>query len=162
VGYNLTTQIPATRARILARVQAAVAAGLPVYDYIRNVNHADTRAAILIDTGGKFHFWMFGLASGEPISAKRYPAGLNRVEVQWDVHGYMAVQDATASEKAHDLDALAVLDAIEGDRKLVNGGTPTVSESGPAQRVQGGHVVLGDVLCHYARLSLTTVLNPEY
>lgn len=159
----LSVKVPIVRTQILARI-VGVSSARPVYDWIRNLSHQESVDALLKDTAGRLYFWQFGLAADNPIESKRHPAGENRVQVQWDIHGYMAVQDLATppSEKVFDLEVLNVIDAFEANKKLESApDVPTTIESGPAQRVQGGAVMLNSVLCHYARLSLLTVLSLE-
>ena len=157
----LATELAAVRAAILARLQAVT--GIPsVYDYLRNLSDEATLKAIALDVGGRIHFWQFGLAQDSPLEAKRYAAGETRVRARWELHGYYAVNDAAATEKTFDTEAAAVFDAFEASpKKLQVAGADVTIESGPAQRQQGGHVMFGTVLCHYARMSLTTVLSLE-
>lgn len=155
----LATELATVRAAILARLQAVT--GFTVYDYLRNINDEATLKAIALDTGARIHFWQFGLAQDNPFEGKRYAAGETRVRARWELHGYYAVNDAAATEKTFDTEAAAVFDAFEANKKLRTAGVDLTVETGPAQRQQGGHVMFGTVLCHYARMSLLTVLSLE-
>jgi hypothetical protein len=156
---GLQAQLATVRARILARIQAAVPAGTQVYDYLRRIEDEATLKAIANDTGSRLHFWQFGIDGDSPWEGKRLQAGDTRARVRWTLHGYYAVADASGSEKTFDAECAALFDAFEADPKLSTAGVPNTIDAGPAQRTTGGHVMLGGVLCHYARLSLVTVLN---
>ena len=155
------SSLAATRARILALLGAVsgIAGVAPTYDWLRNLSSEDSVSALLKDTGGTFHFWQFGLTDADPIKSIRYPAGSNRATVVWDIHGYMAVRDLapTATEKTFDGIVAAIIDAFETDKKL----SGAAVESGPAQLVQSGHVMLANVLCHYARFSFSCLIELE-
>lgn len=155
----LATELAIVRAAIKTRLQAVT--GFTVYDYLRNIADEETLKAIALDTGERIHFWQFGLAQDAPFEGKRYAAGETRVRAKWELHGYYAVNDALATEKTFDTEAAAVFDAFEANKKLTTGGVDLTIETGPAQRQQGGHVMFGTVLCHYARMSLLTVLSLE-
>lgn len=155
----LATELATVRAAILVRLQAVT--GFTVYDYLRNINDEATLKAIALDSGDRIHFWQFGLAQTNPFDGHRYAAGETRVRAQWELHGYYAVNDAAATEKTFDTEAAAVFDAFEANKKLTTAGVDLTVETGPAQRQQGGHVMFGTVLCHYARMSLLTVLSLE-
>ena len=159
MGTLLATDLAAVRTAILTRLQ--VVTGFTVYDYLRNVNDEATLKVIALDTGDRIHFWQFGLAQESPFEGHRYAAGETRVRAKWELHGYYAVNDADATEKTFDTEAAAVFDAFEANKKLTIGGVDLTVETGPAQRQQGGHVMFGTVLCHYARMSLLTVLSLE-
>jgi hypothetical protein len=153
----LDTQIEALRAEVKALIVAVVPAGTPVYDYIRNVNHEETVASIMKDTGGKLHFWQFGLAPENPVTVEQLPGACIRATVRLDLHGYLALQDLTspASEKVLDGEAADVIDGVEAQRNVPG----SLIRGFPAQRVQGGHVALVNVLCNYARLTMASLIH---
>lgn len=153
----LDTQVEAVRAEIKALIVAAVPAGTPVYDYVRNVNHEDTVASIMKDTGGKLHFWQFGLAPESPMTVEQLPGGCARVTTRWELHGYLALKDlaSPATEKVLDGEAADLIDAVEAQRAVPG----SLIRGFPAQRVQGGHVALVNTLCNYARLSMATLIH---
>ncbi len=161
MGTLLATDLATVRAAIKTRLE--VVTGFTVYDYLRNINDEATLKAIALDAGdpARIHFWQFGLAQEMPFEGHRYAAGETRVRAKWELHGYYAVNDADATEKTFDTEAAAVFDAFEANKKLTTGGVDLTVETGPAQRQQGGHVMFGTVLCHYARMSLLTVLSLE-
>lgn len=150
----LQTKQNAVKAQILALLTATLAAGIPVYDWIRNVNHEATIAAILKDTGGKMHFWQFGLAVDTPQALTWFPSCDTRVHAMFDLMGYYAVEDlaSPASEKTFEGEVADVICAFNGDTGRTLAGN--VISAGPIQRPQGGHVMIASVLCHYARLRL--------
>jgi hypothetical protein len=148
----LQTKMTAIRAAVLSLLQGALPAGVPAYDYIRNVNHEETLAALMKDTGGKMHFWWFALSGDDPLTSQWFPSCTTRFTAQFDLEGYMAVQDLAASEKTFEGEVADVICTFSGDsgRTL----SSNVIGAGPVQRPQGRHVMLGSVLLHYARLRL--------
>jgi hypothetical protein len=155
----LKTQVAAVRAAIKALIASAVPTGTPVYDWLRNLSHEETIAAIQKDTDGRLHFWQFSLAAETPILVERGPGDCNRVRVSWELHAYIALQDLATppTEKFLDDEVADVMDAIEADRKS----TTSLVKGGPAQRVQAGAVMLNTVLCNYARLTIMTLIHTE-
>lgn len=132
---------------------AAVLATTPgigrVHDYFRLVTH-DEDVVTLLHSGGRVHAWFVTLADDEVYSEDRKPGGCARVRLRFQVHGYYAVADADASEKAFTTVVQAVLDTLRTDRTL--GGV--VIEAGPASVKEFGHRTFVNVLCHYARVEL--------
>ncbi len=78
----------------------------------------------------------------------------------WEIRGFMALDDANATEKKMDDLIEAIRDAFRADRTL--GGTVTKIGELPATASRGmqledfGPVMFGGVLCHGVRLSLVT------
>jgi hypothetical protein len=150
------------RARILAVLNTVEGVGR-TYDYFRHVTNEATTKALLKDQGtGALHFWFIALASEETLSQRR-DGTLGKGTLTYEMHGYMAVNDAEESEKAFAEKALDVLTAFNGAQKLILDGSPIagviVQDSGPIQWPSSPHVMFNDVLCHYARLSLPVVFS---
>lgn len=79
-------------------------------------------------------------------------------EHTWTLRGYMSLADAEASELAFDALIESVRAAFRADDTL--GGTVytcVTDEAAGIQVVDSGPVMLSGVLCHSARLTLTTV-----
>lgn len=84
-------------------------------------------------------------------------AGRLIVTSRWEIEGYRSVEDGDASEQEFDELIEAVVLAFDADDKL--GGvidTAITREAAGAQLEGNEYVLFGGVLCHRARLSLTT------
>lgn len=83
--------------------------------------------------------------------------GLRTIKTRWLIRGYLALSDEGESEKQFDalLDELA--DAFRADDTL-NGAVSTtwVGNQAGLQNEDQGPVLFASVLCHAARLTLTT------
>lgn len=153
---TLAERIDACRARIVADVQAVVP-GVPVYDYFRNITHEATRAQLAADSDGVLHLWMCSLSADAPVSVDFIGIGHSQGLVAFELHGYRALDDANASEKAFDAECAAVIDAFKGDKKL---GDNAVN-AWPVSRAQGGWIQFSNGLCHYARLTIPARVTVE-
>lgn len=142
---------------ILADVRAALAALLAgvtgigqVHDYFRLVTDEVTAKARFV-TGGRLHAWMVTLADDEAYEeALATGARCRRIRARFAVHGYYAVDDADASEKAFETVLQAVIDALREDHTL--GGVVIVAM--PPRVREFTHRTFATVLCHYTRIEL--------
>ena len=119
-----------------------------VHDYVRLVqNEAEIKALLL--KSGVMHCWFLTLSESDPVISVRERASTPFRLYAFDFHGYMAVEDATASEKVFATVCEAVIETFAADKRLAN----TVVDCSPVQWRQHQHRMLVEVLCHYAQLS---------
>jgi hypothetical protein len=137
------------RAAVKAVLDGASAlSGVPVYDYIRHVKDEAGIKALLV-ASERMHFWCVTAAQTDTLVVQRFPGNCDQGTYGLEVHGYYALKDADASEKAF-LDSVAepVFDALRAARHL----TGDVG-SGPPQWVEANHVMYVDVLAHHVRFN---------
>ena len=147
----LRTKLEASRTALQALVVGVAGVG-PVYPYIRNVNLEATVQEILKDTAGRYHFWQLGISADAPEALRWQGGECTRVRANFDVHGYLAVNDLAKPPSELVFEGLVadVLSALDSDSGRTLGGLAL--SAGPVSRLQGGHVILTSVLCHYARI----------
>jgi hypothetical protein len=141
--------LSAVRTRIRDKVAAVPGIG-PVYDYMRHAVEERRRAELFRADDGRLHFWCVTPAPSETYVTKRHPANHEIADYRFDIHGFMALRDADATELLLSDLAEAVIAAFRADKKLGD----SVIEAGPAQWVEHDHRMFADVLCHHVRLSL--------
>ena len=153
----LKDTLAAVRAQVVANVTAGIAAGVPVYDYWRNLADEATRNSVLKDTGGKLHVWMVGLSAESPLLQVAMGPNVTQGDLHFEANGYLALADATATEKTFDAEVCDVLDVFRADKHL----NALAINAWPISRTAGGWVQLANVLCHYARLNVTVRVKVE-
>ena len=150
---------------ILAVLQGVTGIG-QVHDFFRLVTSEKGRNDNLVSEG-RVHFWVVTNTPANAYITRRFPASHSQATYGFEIHGFYAVKDADASEKAFRVIVERVIRAFEaGDKKL---GNPSVIEAGPADWIEGGGPEAdrtvppgeGGVLCHYARLSLPVRVQVE-
>lgn len=144
--------ISSARASLVALLSGITGIGR-VHDYTRRVEHDADRKTLLVTTGGRLHCWFVSLADEDPYEEAYLPARCTRARVVFSLHGYYALADADASEKAFCDVVDDVLDAIRGARTL----SGTVIEAGPPRWREAGHREFAGALCHYARIDVALV-----
>lgn len=83
----------------------------------------------------------------------------NRIETDWQIRGYLALQDAEASEIRMDSLVEQIRHALAADLTfggLVEAAPPAEGQVFGPQLTESGPYMLGGVLCHGVALSLTT------
>jgi hypothetical protein len=169
----VSLSVSTARARVfavLAGVAGISGGAAMVHDYFRLIQDEETLKSLAIGTSGRVHVWMLSLSDQDPfvsLNAQGQPgrAGLNfdQVRYAFQIFGWYGVQDAAASEKAWASQVEAVITAfrnavLTGTAKL---GEENVIEAGPSQWVEGGYRMLpGNVLCHFARLTISVRALP--
>lgn len=153
----LKDTLASVRAAVKAHVVAAVAAGVPVYDYFREIKDEATRKSLGLDSSSDYHLWMVSLNAEAPTRIVTRGAN-SEAFFRFDLHGWLRVNDSEASEKTFDAEACDIIDRFRTDKHL--GGLAidawTASGSGQAvSRVAGGWVTFTSVVCHYARIDVT-------
>ncbi|HMX15549.1 MAG TPA: hypothetical protein PKD29_01785 [Rhodocyclaceae bacterium] len=138
------------RAAIVARLRTVPGVG-QVFDYERYAASEGAFRALYAPGGGRVLGWHVRRV------ARREVTDENVVHTDWEIRGFMALDDAGRSEIAFDTLIDAILDAWRADPTL--GGlvfwpkddgpfVPDLADSGPA--------MFSGVLCHAVKLKLTT------
>lgn len=153
----LKDTLATVRAAVKARVVAAVPTGTPVHDYFRHLEDEATRAAVAVDASGRLHVWMVTLASEAPVTLPVLGAGHTQAQLAFELHGYLALADASATEKTMDAEVADIIDAFRADKYL--GGAAI--NAWPVERAAGGWIQFTSALCHYARLTVPVRVSYE-
>ena len=140
------------RAAIVAKLAAVPEIGV-VHDYERWAKR-EADFAVLYVSGGQVRGWHVRKLSTRRQSPAR---GRYIVTHRWQIRGFMALDDAAATEKTFDDLVEAVELAFQADTDLggVVGITIVDDEAG-IQVVESIPVLFAGVLCHSARLILNT------
>lgn len=145
----------ALRAAIVAKLQAVPGIGV-VHDHERYAKAMDSLKALYVPPGeSQLRGWFVR----RQATAETGAAGNRRVEtIDWRIQGVMALDDGAGSELAFDALVEAVRDAFRADHTLGGKLLPGVPDGDSAgiQVVDAGPVMFAGVLCHGARLALTT------
>lgn len=137
------------RNAVIAVVQAVTAlAGVPVYDYMRHVTDENEIKTLLV-AAGRLHFWWVVPARDNPVSVRRIMGPCDEANpYMLDVHGFYALKDADASEKAFlTIVGNSVFEALRLTRHV----TGDIG-SGPPQWIENDHRMLSSVLVHHVRI----------
>ena len=143
------------RAAIVAKLQGIAGIGV-VHDRERYATAMDALKALYVPPGeNQLRGWFVRRGAIQEFSA----GGSRRVQtITWRIQGVMALQDADSSEIAFDNLIETITDTFRADPTL--GGlvlTPKPEdEDAGVQVVDSGPVMFANVLCHAARLALTT------
>lgn len=144
--------LQAIRDAIAAKISGVAGAGL-VHSYERFTKRPDDFAAFFV-TGGTVNGWII-----RRIATRETSPGLGRYVIthRWQLRYYRALDDAGQSEHAFDTTIEEVRDAFRNDENLgaVVDNIVVDGEAG-LQLEDSGPVFLGGVLCHGARLKLST------
>ena len=141
------------RTSLAAKVAAVVGiAGVaPVHDYWRLVKTADELQSVLV--GGnqeRLHFWFVTMAGTNPLTIVQ-AMGCQYGIYRWDIHGYYAIEDAPASEKAFLNIVEKVMDSLRTDYRL---GDTVIEVSGEwPSWAEFNAVTIVNVDCHHVRLT---------
>lgn len=139
----------AIRAAIVARLRSVPGIG-QVYDYERYAADQAAFRAVYARAGKLLGWHVRRVGRHEQVD-------FNLVDTDWEIRGYMAMDDAAASELAFDALLDAIFDAWRADPTLGDkvfwpkddgAMVPDLADSGPA--------MFAGVLCHACRLRLTT------
>jgi len=121
-------------------------AGVPVYDFVRHVTDENEIKTLLV-ASGRMHFWCVTGGQSDTIKVKRL-IGCDQADYTFDVHGYYALKDADASEKAFLDIAEAVFEKLRATKHQAGD-----IGSGPPQWNEHDWRMLSGVLTHHARIS---------
>lgn len=94
-------------------------------------------------------------ATPEELLTVGGPSGQNLRNHAMVMRGYQALDDSAATEKTFQDTVEAICAELRKDPATTALGTSVLGTSGPPQVRTVGHVLLGDVLCHYAEISYT-------
>jgi hypothetical protein len=155
---DLAAAETAIRARLVAIVESVTGVSSQVHDYWRNVKDEGVRNVLLKDSvTGALHFWFVSLAFDSTLTQRR-DGTVGRADLVYDLHGYFAVNDAGASEKAFAGKVLDVVTKLNGSQNLKLAGVPLsgvlMHDSGPVQLPEFNQVEFASVLCHHARIQV--------
>ena len=143
------------RAAIVAKLQGIGGIGV-VHDRERYATAMDALKALYVPPGeNQLRGWFVRRGAIQEVSA----GGSRRVQtIAWRIQGVMALKDEDSSEIAFDNLIETITDTFRADPTL--GGlvlTPKPEdEDAGVQVVDSGPVMFANVLCHAARLALTT------
>jgi hypothetical protein len=129
------------------------------HDYLRGAAGHDRGRARRAHGGRRpFHCWFVGMADEQPYLTKRFPATHEHSVYQFNLHGYLAVNDAAASEKTFAILVERIIAAFRAAKPGLSTAafTNVVDEAGPMEWVESGYRVFAGVSCHYARLAFPT------
>ncbi len=147
------TAIETSRAALAALLGGVSGIG-QVHDYFRLTAH-DADTLRLFTSGGRLHCWFVSLSDDEPYEEELRPARCRRARIKFDLHGYYAVDDAAASEKAFTSVLQSVLTALRAGKTL----SGTVILASPARVREAGYRTFVDTVCHYLRLEVLVVVE---
>ena len=152
----MTQNTATTRAALVATLAAVPGIGA-VHDRERYATQAATLRALYVvqtDDGEQLHGWYVRRLA---FRVERNGAGLKRVFTTWQLRGFMALRDESASEIVFDAVIDAVRAAVDADPTLGGAVQSTLFERevGP-QLTASGPVMFAGVLCHAADMTLTT------
>lgn len=152
---SVSTVMLAIRAALLAKVQGVtgISGVAPVYDYWRHVT-TDMELATLFKgaSQSRLHFWCVTPGTAEVLPVWNLNGCDQANPARFDIHGYYALDDANASEKAFHTVVWAVLDALLADKNL--GGSVIGLDPLPVWQ-ENDHRMLSGVLVHHARIAVS-------
>ena len=148
--------LAAIRAAIKTKLSSVTDVGV-VHDYERYATReAEFRSLYEWPSpgGGQIRGWNFRRLSTRETS----PAiGRYVVDHGWVIRGYLSLDDSAATEKTFDDLVEAIRDAFRADETLGGVVAATVVDGDAGAQVpDSGPVIFAGVLCHSARLQLTT------
>ena len=151
---NQTTE--GVRAALVAKLQTVPGMGA-VHDRERYASQqASLRALYVVQTdeGEQLHGWFVRRLGFE---VQQWGRGQRAVRTRWQLRGFMALQDETATELAFDAVIDGVRQAFNADPTLGGAvfGTQLDERIGP-QLEASGPVMFAGVLCHAADMTLIT------
>lgn len=126
----------------------------PVYDYARHVTTEAEVVALLKGAGqARAHWWSVRPATEKPFTVFER-MGCKDGLYRWEIHGWYALNDTAASEKAFDTIVEAVMTALLADLTL--SGTVRPLEDDLPAWVANDHKQVGTsaILCHHAEITL--------
>jgi hypothetical protein len=119
----------------------------PVYDYARHVTNLEELRDLQTTVAGvkRVHFWSVAPARERPVSLHRRGICQDAM-YRWEIHGFYALKDADASEKALLVIAEGVFDALRNDPTL--GGTVRYGDE-DVFMAEHDHRMMAGTLCHH-------------
>ena len=151
---SVSTVMPAIRAALVAKVQAVTGINgvAPVYDYWRHVtNEMEQQTLFKGASQARAHWWCVVPATAETLPIWNLMGCDQANPARFDLHGYYALEDAAASEKAFHTIVWALLDGLLADKNL--GGAFIGMDPLPAWQENDQRMVAG-VLVHHARIAV--------
>lgn len=135
---------------------AGIAGVAPVYDYRRHVSDDKEVRDLLAATSGtgRVHFWHVHPSFEDPLKV-RLRVGCQDGFYRFEVHGFYALKDADASEKAF----LTIVEAVhaallaEWVRNPNFDGTTRALEEDAPSVVSNDHRTVCGYLCHHAGIT---------
>jgi len=141
------------RAAIKAKIESVAGTGL-VHDYERFLKE-QSRLQTLYKSGARIHGYHIRRTRTREVQAA---IGRYVVDHHWQIRGFLSIEDADATEKLFDTEIEQVRDAFRLDDTLGGVVATTIDdEQAGIQVSESGPVMFCDVLCHSARLALTTI-----
>lgn len=151
-GGGAVSDLPTIRAAIVARLLSIPDIGV-VHDYERFAR-GEKEFRELYLSGGRILGWhvrRVATAEKSPVLGRWYTTH------DWEIRGFMGLDDAGASETVFDGLIEAIRAAFRADESLGVVGLATVDPAvAGIQVTESGPVMFGGVLCHGARLALRT------
>ena len=164
----MTDVVATARAAIVAQLQAIAGIGV-VHGYERYAaREGDFRTLYLADLGGgvqQIRGWNVRRTATKEVSST---LGISLRVVSWSITGYMALDDAGASEIAFDALIEAVCDGFRSHPVLGGAVADLRDLSGDGSETYGIQVtntepvLFSGVLCHRAQLALTTSIPLQF
>jgi hypothetical protein len=148
------TTLADIRAAILAKMQGIANIG-QVHSYER-YSKQQSEFLQLYKTGAQILGW--NLRRGRRAEISTY-MGRTMITNEWEIKGFMSLDDSGESELAFDVLLEAIGDAFRDDITLGGVIETTIKEDGTAgiQLEDSGPVMFNGVLCHSARMKLNTI-----
>lgn len=144
------------RARIKTVIETVSNVGV-VHDYMRWTNEWPSLVALLKTTvsgASKLRGWMITCEGAPTPAANEFgPIPTARRDYRYRIRGYYALDDSAATEKTFVAQVIAVCDALDNDTTLHNANNYYDCSLSSADPI--GHIMLGDVLCHYCEITIT-------
>lgn len=156
----MAATLPQIRAAIRAKLAGVAEIGA-VHDYERYVQRANELQALYvvsIDGQDQLRGWFVRRVATIEQDLAAGAGGRYVVQHTWRIRGYMALNDANASEIVFDALIEAIRDAFRADINL--GGLVSSIETEDQAGIgvdESEPVLFAGVLCHACRLSLKTV-----
>ena len=122
----------------------------PVYDYLRLVTTEAEIKELMVAGQGRAHWWSVTPARENPLGLAWRGLGCQDGLYRWEIHGFYALKDAAASEKAFLVIVEALMEALRADLTF---GTTVQAYELPAWR-EHDHRMVSSVLLHHALISV--------
>lgn len=147
------TTVTDVRNAIKAKLEAIAGIGV-VHSYERLATRVAELKALYVSNGKLLGWHVRRISTAETSPS----VGRWTIDHRWQIRGFMAIDDATASELAFDDLIEAIRDAFRADETLggLIKGTQVPPPTINVQLIEHGPVMFADVLCHGARLGLAT------
>ena len=154
---SVSTVMPAILAALKAKVEAVtgIAGVAPVYDYWRHVtDEKELRDIFMGGSQARLHWWCVTPAGADTLSIWHLSGCDQANPARFDLHGFYAVKDADASEKAFHTIVWALLDALLADKSLTGSAVPLIGQLPLPVWAENDHRMLVGTLLHHARIAV--------